>query len=208
MSNAEVGMESENGALGNGGEAHAEKRGRGRPPGVAARDSRPDERELDERGFDERDVYEDREMTDEQRLALFQDSIFQSVLPDLPQIPGFHTCWLSTTNPRDTIPFRKRLGYVLIEASEVPGFGDPGPKTGELAGYVMVNEMVAARLPMRLYQQYMASAHHHAPLDEEEKIRKNVDGIKAEAERYGSVVDEGDGMPGIVQRRSPPRFLQ
>lgn len=207
---AEAGGMETDGNLGHGpGEAPVERRGRGRPPGSAVRNPVPEgERDYEERGFDEREYAEDRELTDEMRLALFQDSLFQSVLPDLPQIQGYHTCWLSTTNPRDTIQWRKRLGYELISADEAPGFIGAGPKTGELAGCIMVNEMVAARLPMRLYQRYMTIAHHDAPLDEEEKIRKNVDGIKAEAEQYGSVLDEGDGMPGIVQRRSKPKFLQ
>ena len=43
-------------------------------------------------------------------------------------------------------------------------------KTGEYAGCIAVNEMIAAKLPESLYQRYMKEAHHDAPLREEDKL--------------------------------------
>ncbi len=178
--------------------------------GRYARDSRDvlDERTADERGQDEREVTEDREISEDERLEMFRDSLEQSVLPELPQTPGYHTCWLTTSNPRDTIAWRMRLGYQLIRIDEMPGWQGVGLKSGDYAGIIGVNEMVAARIPLRLYNRYMKEVHDAKPRSEEEKLRRNVDLIKQQAEDLGSRVGEGDGTQNLVQRAPPmPDFL-
>ena len=182
-----------------------------RGPGRAARAARqdvPDEREADERGYQERDATENREVTEADRLEMFRDSLDQSALPDLPPMPGYHLIWLSKSNPRDTIEWRLRLGYELLTYDMTPGWRGGSLKTGELSGMVEINEMVAARLPLRLYNMYMKEVHHTKPLQDEEKLRANISLMKQEAERRGSMVEEGDGTAQIVQRARPmPEFL-
>lgn len=162
-----------------------------------------DERGTAERGMNERRVTEDREITDDERLAMFRDSFFQSVLPDLPKIPGYHTCWLTTTNPRDTIPMRLRLGYTLIRMEDIPGWDGASLKTGDYAGCVAVNEMIAAKLPSRLYNRYMREVHHNEPLAQEDKLKANMDLMRQQIEARGSRIEEGDGTAHIVQRAPP-----
>lgn len=152
----------------------------------------------------DRAVTENREATDEERLELFRQQLFSNVLPDLPDIPGWHVCWLTTTNPRDTIPARMRLGYEPVTEADIPGGSFPSLKTGEYAGMIGINEMVAFKLPMRLYQSYMAEAHYHAPNREEQALAETADRIRAEAEASGGRLIEGDGMEEL--RYAPPRL--
>lgn len=156
---------------------------------------------------DERDMPDDREMTDADYLALFRDTINQSVLPDLPKIQGFHTFWATTTNSRDTIASRRRMGYQFIRADELRGWEGGSIKAGEYSGCVGINEMVAMKIPERLYQIYMREAHHNMPLAEEEKIRATVQGHSENALRdKGKIVDEDGFADNIVQKAPAPVF--
>lgn len=156
---------------------------------------------------DERDMPDDREMTDADYLALFRDTINQSVLPDLPRIPGFHTFWATTTNSRDTIASRRRMGYQFIRADELRGWEGGSIKSGEHAGCVGINEMLAMKIPERLYQIYMREAHHNMPLAEEEKIRATVLAHGENALRdKGKILDEDGFSDNIVQKAPAPVF--
>ena len=156
----------------------------------------------------DRSVTEDRILTDEERVEMFRMSFFQSALPELPKIDGFHVCWLTTTNPRDPIHARIRLGYQLIRAEEIPGWDHSSVKTGEYVGCVGVNEMVAAKLPLSLYQRFMEEAHHHAPAREEQKLADTADMLNEQARARGARIVEGDGMEAVRQSSyvRPPGF--
>ena len=67
----------------------------------------------------DRAATEDREISDDARVEMFRQQFFQAALPDLPKIPGYHTCWLTTTNPRDAIQTRIRFGYEPIKPEDV-----------------------------------------------------------------------------------------
>ncbi len=162
-----------------------------------------DQRHGTEREAQEREVTEDREITEAERLEFFRESLQQSVLPDLPRLDGYHVCWLSTTHQRDTIAYRMRLGYTLIRVSELPGWGGGSIKEGDLQGVVSVNEMVAAKIPMRLYNLMMQHVHHTLPLEEEGKLTARIDLLKQAAHSRGTAVDEGDGTANVVQRARP-----
>lgn len=156
---------------------------------------------------DERDRFDEPGMTDDEYLSLFRDNINQSVLPDLPKIPGYHTFWATTTNSRDTITNRLRLGYTYLKASELPGWNDNSIKTGEYEGCIGINEMIAMKIPDRRYQLYMQEVHHRAPLAEEEKIRATVAAHGENALRdKGRIVDEDGFSDNIVQKAPVPRF--
>lgn len=161
---------------------------------------------------DNRSQTQNRTITDDDRLDMFRRSFFQSVLPDLPPIPGYHVCWLTTTNPRDSIMSRLRLGYELIRAEEYPEFASVSIKTGEYAGCIGVNEMIAAKLPVHLYESYMYEAHHVQPLEEERKLSSIIDVIKDAASREaksgsrGIKLDVEDGMTELGVDREPSSF--
>lgn len=165
---------------------------------------RGDRRDEDRR-VEDRPVTEDRERTDADRLEMFRNQLFNDALPDLPQIAGYHTCWLTTTNPRDPIHKRLNLGYELIRADEVPGLVHFSLKTGDYNGFVGVNEMVAARLPTNLYDAFMQEVHHKAPLAEEEKIREANELMKQRAEAAGAALIEDEGMSEMREQRTPAR---
>lgn len=168
-----------------------------------------DEARMD-RAMDNREVTENRELSDDDRLAMFQNAFFQEHLPDLPKIQGYHVCWCTTSNPRDSIQSRIRLGYVPVSPADVPGWEYATIKTGEYAGMVGVNEMIALKLPERLYQKYMTSDFHDAPRAEEEKLIDPRRFIEA-ANRLGAsqepYLQEASGNAELRTSPKVPRWV-
>jgi len=156
----------------------------------------------------------ERVISDEERLDEFRKSFFQSVLPDLPPIDGYHVCWLTTTNPRDSIPGRIRLGYEPVKAEDIPGWEHATLKSGEYAGCIGVNEMIAFKLPMHLYEAYMREAHHNQPLEEEQKLSSVLDVIREEAAAAAKSGARGikfeleEGMAELGQDLDPGSFAE
>jgi hypothetical protein len=153
------------------------------------------------RAMEDRAVTENREISDEQRVEMFRQQFFQSSLPDLPTIPGWHMCWLTTTNPRDSIQTRIRLGYEPVKPEDVPGWEYATLKTGDWNGFIGVNEMLAFKLPISLYDKYMREAHHDAPMREEEKLTDTADFLENQARASKSRLTMGDGNKEIGQQR-------
>ena len=69
-----------------------------------------------------REAPEDSFVSAEERRKMWKDEWTQSALPAVPELKGWHLCWLSTTNSYDSIDKRIRLGYVPVKADEFPGF--------------------------------------------------------------------------------------
>lgn len=153
------------------------------------------------RAVQDRAVTESREVTEDDRLEMFRQQLFQSALPDLPKIPGWHLCWLTTTNPRDSIQGRMRLGYEPVKPEDVPGWEHASLKTGDWAGFIGVNEMLAFKLPVSLYEKFMKEAHHDAPLREEEKLSDTAEFLEQQARASGSNVVMGDGNHAMGENR-------
>jgi hypothetical protein len=166
----------------------------------SAAETRADRRSQD------RPVRENRELSDSERRDAYRKALYQTHLPDLPPIKGNHVCWLTTTNPKDSIAARIRLGYVLLTPADVPGFEYANVKTGEYAGCIGINEMLAARIPLSLYEDYMTISHHEQPLEEESAILAEVikqqeatQGLIGGVQLYGGTAQLGKGP-------APPRF--
>ncbi|QGH72185.1 MAG: hypothetical protein [Caudovirales sp. ctOwN3] len=160
----------------------------------------------EDRAMEDRAVTENREVSDDDRLEMFRQQFFQAALPDLPKIPGYHVCWLTTTNPRDTINMRMRLGYEPVKPEDIPGWEASTVKSGEWQGLIGVNEMLAFKLPLSLYEKYMQEAHHDAPTRELEKLSDTADFLQQQAENSGSYLVEGDGMQDMRQSRGRAKF--
>jgi hypothetical protein len=190
-------------SLGASSEEPPKKRGPGRAPRQPATVV-SDERIAAEREGNDREFSEDRELTDDERLELFRDSMNQSVLPDLPYMPGYHVFWATTTNARDSIAWRIRIGYQPIRAEQCPGWEGVTITSGDYAGVIAVNEMLAMRIPLSLYNKYMREVHHNLPLAEQEKIRTQIQRVSEDARSRGSRVTEGDGMAELARRVAPP----
>lgn len=153
-----------------------------------------------------REAEENREISDDERLEMFLSTFVNSTLPEMPAINGFHLCWLSTTNTKDTIHARLRIGYVLVKPEEVPGWQNLKLNNGDYAGYVGVNEMVLAKLSDRLFQRFMAEVHHNLPLKEASKLRYQAEGWKGQAQAKGANLLIEEGLSNIDQHRPTPDF--
>lgn len=162
--------------------------------------------EREDRGMKDRSVTENRGISKEERLNLFRNAMFQSALPEIPDIPGYHVCWLTTTNARDSIAQRQILGYEPIKAKDVPGFELATLRTGEYAGCIGVNEMVAFKLPNELYEAFMTENHHDQPNAEEGKLRSVLEVIAEEARSRGADVELGDGTAELGKAPPKPKF--
>ena len=154
----------------------------------------------------DRTVTEDRTLTDDERMKVFSQKFFREALPDLPEIKGYHVCWLTTTDPRDTIHMRMRLGYVPVKPEDVPGWEHTSLKTGEYAGMIGINEMLAFKIPESLWRRYMREVHHDAPAREQEKLVATVDNLKEQAEAVKGRIDEEEGTQQLRKRRKAPDF--
>lgn len=146
-------------------------------------------------------------MTVEERRALFRNEWTQEALPKPPDIPGYHMCWLSTTNSYDPIHKRIRMGYEPVMVSEVAGFEHYKMQSGEYEGYVACNEMLLFKIPNDIYQQIMEEVHHYAPLDEESKVKANS--IMAQRDSNGRQLGsvEGDGFSSLASKTAVPTFI-
>ena len=143
-------------------------------------------------------------ISSQERRKAWNDEWTQSALPKVPEIPGFHTCWLSTTNSYDTIDKRMRLGYVPVTTADLPEFEPHRVKSGEHVGQISCNEMLLFKLPMHLYQDAMQQMHYEAPREEAEKIKVQLENLQGARDSNGRslVKIEGDGMSGIDKQQT------
>jgi hypothetical protein len=155
----------------------------------------------------DRDAPENMFVSSDERRKMWKDEWTQEALPKIPEIPGWHLCWLSTTNSYDSIDKRMRLGYVPVKAEEITGFENLRVKAGEHVGFIACNEMLLYKLPMDLYQDVMAQMHHEAPLEEANKIRVQAEAIHgrdSSGKRLGQV--EGEGIGDLDKPMPAPIF--
>lgn len=155
----------------------------------------------------ERSLTEDRQIMDSDRLEMFLRSFAAEKLPRLPDIPGYHCCWLTTTNNADPLFRRLQWGYELLKATECPGLETCTLKTGDYAGCVGTGEMLAAKLPLELYEMYMTEVHYTQPLAEEGKLRSTLDLIEQEAMKKKARLDIEEGTRQLGRRTGrAPKF--
>ena len=147
---------------------------------------------------------EEKFISTQERRKMWSDEWTQSALPKLPNMTGWHLCWLSTTNSYDSIDKRIRLGYIPVKSEELPGYEDYRVKAGEHVGYISCNEMLLFKLPMDIFQEVMMHMHHEKPRDEAEKIRVQVENMQGARDSNGrSLVNvEGEGIGSIENQPS------
>jgi hypothetical protein len=144
----------------------------------------------------------------QERRKMWSDEWTQSALPKVPEIPGWHLCWLSTTNGYDSIDKRMRLGYVPVRAEELPGFDNYRVKAGEDIGFIACNEMRLYKLPMEIYQEVMTQMHHEAPNEESDKVQVQVDQLQGNRDSSGRSLGsvEGEGFGNLNRNVQTPVF--
>ena len=146
------------------------------------------------RAMDDRAVTENRSLTDDVRREDFRSLMRQEVLPRLPPIPGYHVMWATTQNARDPIMRRLQAGYEVVRAEDIPGWESLSVKTGEYAGAIGVNEMIALKCPESLYREMMTYFHHDLPNQEQERRDSMLDELRNQAAARGLKVTEGDEL--------------
>ena len=144
---------------------------------------------------------EEKFISAQERRKMWSDEWTQSALPKTPEIPGWHLCWLSTTNAYDTIDKRMRLGYVPVTADEIPGFDSFRVKAGEHVGHISCNEMLLFKLPMDVYQDVMAQMHYEAPREEVERIFSQAEGAGVKDSSGRKLVQMEAGMDRFDQQQ-------
>lgn len=138
-----------------------------------------------------------RDLTEEEIERIMATEFEETALPQPPQLPGYHLCWLSSTSRNDPLSARRQKGYRPVRREEMPSY-DPsnGSKVGAgLDGFVTHNEMVLHKLPNALYERYMRYFHHTKPNDEQRTKLENI----MDANEFGELTRKpefsvGDGM--------------
>ena len=141
---------------------------------------------------------------------MWSDEWTQSALPKVPDIPGFHLCWLSTANSYDTIDKRIRLGYTPVLADELPGFENYRVKAGEHVGHISCNEMLLFKIPMDLYQRVMTHFHYQKPMEATQAIMERMEELQQGVDSSGHrlLKTEGEGFSSVGKQsiNRPPTF--
>jgi len=112
----------------------------------------------------------------EERRRLLRDSEIDETLPTPPEIPGWRTCWLSTTHRTDTIYNRVRKGWQPVMQAEIPGFDDAYVRKdgSKYDGIVACEEMLLYKIPEQIREDLMVIYHHDKPNEEEAGIRQKL----------------------------------
>lgn len=143
---------------------------------------------------------------EERRRMLRQDWV-QEVLPTPPKIPGFHCCWVSTTNSTDPVYKRLQRGYTPVKSSEAPGLGSQYTVSGgEFDGCIACNEMLLFKVPEEVYNDLMAIYHHDIPLEQEESIYERVRNLQSQDSTGRNLVTEEEGFNRLGRRVPTPTF--
>jgi hypothetical protein len=183
-------------------------------PRKSIRRIRKDAANREDRAMNDRAITQRRQLTDEERVELLKRANFQSSLPNLPRIPGYHVCWVSTTHPSDTPQGREQLGYTFIQREEAPTFTYHDQKSADFPGVITWREMVGMKIPLSTYQLFMEELHHNEPARQEESIYNEAlqaGETAAQAARRGGkmrapVVEAGTEELG--QARDAPNFCE
>lgn len=149
---------------------------------------------------EDRTAVDEREVEDNRREEASIDDWSFDKLPQLPVIPGYKTIWLSTTHKQDTISRRQKLGYTPIRPEEAPDLSAYASLSGEAAGVIQCEELVAYKLPEEKWIKYMTHFHHTRPLMDESGIKEEIERIQEQAMSYkGKVEYEGGADSGFHQ---------
>lgn len=143
-------------------------------------------------------------LTMEERKALLRSEWTADILPNVEGEPGYHYCWLSTTNSTDPIYRRLQMGYELVPYEQMRQLGIQNvAQSGEFTGCVAVNEMILSRIPDELYQEIMLINHFEKPLEEEELLKANAvlgDAQDSSGKQIGQTF--GEGIQNLARRAS------
>ncbi len=166
-----------------------------------ARYARKDERAAESRAMASRAMTDQREeMTDDERFELAASAALDSVIPTVPEIPGYSLCWVSTTHPSDTPTNRRAIGWEFVSIEDMPGFSNLCVKAGEHPGALACREMVLMKIRNGLRKRYLTHFHHTIPAEQDQKLTEQVTEMRDGRGRPIGVI-EGEGL----QRDAPKK---
>lgn len=139
-----------------------------------------------------------------ERMRMIKDEFKQEALPNVPAIPGWHTCWLSSTSTYDPLSKRERLGYVPVEPAELRGFKVERTTTAS-DGLVRCNEMILYKIELDIYEAIMQEFHHDQPMREEEALKAQLKG-QGHRDSDGRELGEIEGFEDLAVKRDAPHF--
>ena len=95
-------------------------------------------------------------------------SQLDDILPRFEDPPGWHLCWLSLSNERDTPLMRERWGYVPVKLDELPQASaylgrDAVGTDSRGESLIRVREMVLYKIPVHRAEAIMKHFHHDMP---------------------------------------------
>ena len=143
-------------------------------------------------------------LTLEERRRRMRSEWTQDILPTPPKVPGWHFCWLSTTNSADPIYKRMQKGYLPVKASELQGFTQTVAGEGEFEGVIACNEMLLFKIEEELYQDIMSYLHHELPMSEEELLKANAKPQGTDTD--GKDLGEIEGFETLAKPAAIPKF--
>lgn len=143
-----------------------------------------------------------------ERRAMLSD--VNTLLPTPPRMPGYHLFWATTTNTKDTVEQRQRLGYEFVTQSELPDFNLSTQKSGETTtDRIMVNEMVLMKINETDWEDDMMYKHHDLPNESIDNLKNRVsvmqDGRGRNVGYTGGEFQNGqaDGFATLNKYRAP-----
>lgn len=156
------------------------------------------------RGYSEADISRTNErgtmLTVEDDIEMSYDPSEQTVLPKAPDIPGYHTVWLSFDSKYDPLNKRLNQGYSVVKSEEIPGFESVIPgSSGGADSSIRCNEMILCKTPISGKTGHLARMfrdHHARPYQLDM-------GLRAESEKHGEKVEAGlaDGFAELGEHR-------
>lgn len=141
----------------------------------------------------------------------FLDDWADVALPNIPNIPGYHVCYLSTTHGADSLHKRLQAGYTPVRPEDIPGhsiFAAYGVQSTipMVSGDVLqVNEMIACKIPNDRYQRIMAARHHNKPLEQEYGLARYAEMMAADHRSAPTDYDAGYEEVAFGVNNSPKR---
>lgn len=152
--------------------------------------------------------------TDPERREKIRSIFRDSVLPNLPQKPGFHRCWVSTTHNNDTPQRRLRLGYWFYKLEDARAEGWHADEfvindsSSPYKGLIMWREMVAMDIRYEDYCMIMRELHHDQPMDQARSIYEAMDAAGERIRDMGGRTTMAPGMETLRQFTKPPRQFE
>lgn len=129
----------------------------------------------------DRNITQDRENSDPirraERRAMLSD--VNTLLPHPPKMPGYHLFWATTTNTKDSVENRQRLGYAFVTRDELPDFVLNTQKSGEATDdRIMINEMVLMKINEQDWEDDMLYKHHDLPNESIDNLKSGINVMK------------------------------